>query len=270
MSAPLLYAIHGNLQTPAVWEKFSTALRDGQGEPVTWMREDLWAARARTFAGWAEAFCQRVEQERRDSAAAHNGCAVRPWLLGYSLGGRLTLHALLHRPELWRGVIVVAAHPGLTDEADKTARLDQDRRWAERFRTEPWKKLLTEWNAQAVFQRKDKPVKNPRPPRESDFDREQVARTFETFSLGGQNDLRPTLAALYQHRQAASAPPLLVLTGEHDAKFRAFGDELAGLGEAITHRVVPGAGHRVPWEAPAAFTRAVQDFIGGKEPVLMA
>ena len=72
-------------------------------------------------------------------------------LLGYSLGGRLALHALLHAPELWAGALVVGADTGLADPKEREARVRWDAAWAERFLNEPWEDVLRDWDAQAVF-----------------------------------------------------------------------------------------------------------------------
>src|SRR4051794_21774844 len=47
-------------------------------------------------------------------------------LLGYSLGGRIALHALLASPQLWSGAVIVSAHPGLTDDQERNDRLQAD------------------------------------------------------------------------------------------------------------------------------------------------
>jgi 2-succinyl-6-hydroxy-2,4-cyclohexadiene-1-carboxylate synthase len=247
-----------------VWEKFRGGVNGSDGGPLDWHTENLWDRRTQAlaadalrlgqnpFRAWARDFCARVEAEIAPSE--------RPWLLGYSLGGRLALHALLEAPALWRGVIVVGADSGLSNETEKASRLARDRRWAERFRTEPWENLLAEWDAQAVFGGR----KNSVGPREGEFDRASVARLFDAFSKGRQDDLLPTLADL-------TAPPVLFLAGADDPAFGAVGESLAAACPALTYRPVPGAAHRVPWEAPAAFTRALHDFIGsGREPVLIA
>ena len=255
-----LYAIHGNLQSPQVWAGLEAAF------PEAYVVVDLWESCSGLQLDdacwdWTKAFCGRVEMERRGEPA---------WLLGYSLGGRLALHALLHAPHLWRGVIAIGANPGLSSESEKASRLAHDQHWGERFRTEPWDELIREWDAQPVFQRHGTPIPNPCPPQEAYFDREKVAQLFDIFSLGRQDDLRPRLAELYTappapfpeaDKLAPVAPPLLYLSGQFDTKFRAFGDELTALGPGITHHVIPGAGHRVPWEQPEAFTQAVRMFI---------
>jgi pimeloyl-ACP methyl ester carboxylesterase len=51
--------------------------------------------------------------------------------------------------------------------------------------------------------------------------------------------------------------PVVVLTGEHDAKYVALGRRLAGALPAARLQIVPGAGHALPLEAPAAVAAAL-------------
>jgi 2-succinyl-6-hydroxy-2,4-cyclohexadiene-1-carboxylate synthase len=56
--------------------------------------------------------------------------------------------------------------------------------------------------------------------------------------------------------------PVLVVTGELDAKFDALGDRLArGIGGNATRAVVAGAGHTVHLEQPARFRAAVETWL---------
>ena len=43
-------------------------------------------------------------------------------LLGYSMGGRLALHALLDEPHPWQAAVIVSADPGSENEADRISR----------------------------------------------------------------------------------------------------------------------------------------------------
>jgi pimeloyl-ACP methyl ester carboxylesterase len=55
--------------------------------------------------------------------------------------------------------------------------------------------------------------------------------------------------------------PVLVLTGEHDDKFRALGDRLVSLLPAASCEVIPGAGHSVHLEQPVATADAVARWV---------
>ena len=61
-------------------------------------------------------------------------------LLGYSMGGRLALHMLSAdgAARRWRKAIIISASPGIVSLTERRRRLDNDRRWAERFRMENW------------------------------------------------------------------------------------------------------------------------------------
>ena len=59
---------------------------------------------------------------------------------------------------------------------------------------------------------------------------------------------------------ARSTVPVLVLAGEHDTKFRAIGERMAGLLSASTFEVIAGAGHSVHLEQPEATAAALADW----------
>lgn len=164
------------------------------------------------------------------------------FLIGYSMGGRIALHALLAAPNHWAGALIISAHPGLKT-AERAERISQDAAWAKRARNHDWPDFLKQWNEQNVLDSRADLAWGNRLFLESR--REAVARSFEQWSLGRQEDLREPLSKL--------ARPVLWMNGENDAKFSALGREMAALSPTITHQVVANAGHRVPWENPGEF-----------------
>ena len=173
----------------------------------------------------------------------------RPLLLGYSLGGRLALHALLADPSCWRGAVIVSAHLGLATEGERAARRADDARWAERFRTEPWDTVLDVWNARAVFGGRSVDLDR----REARYDRTALAHGLTAWSLGAQEKLDAKLAGI--------AVPVLWVAGGDDARYVAEGERAAKASPAIRLEIAPGAGHRVPWESPAWFADVVSEFV---------
>lgn len=232
-----LWCLHGNLQRPEVWEGLRENLESPQ---LIFKLENLMTTEATGFAHWTESFCEKV-------ASYSQGNHV---LLGYSLGGRLALHALLECPALWSGAIVVGADPGLKSEEAREVQLQRDRIWAERWLREAWESLWQAWDAQGVFAGRRNETERP----EWAYSRPQIARVFEIFSKGHQADLRPRLADL-------KAPPILYLSGEDDAKYRALGDELEAICPALSHKVIKDAAHRVPWENLVGFTEEINLFL---------
>lgn len=235
-----LWCIHGNLQRATVWAGFEGVF-GCVGVGLRLVCEDLWGSPAGSFAEWTEQFTQKVEQ-------ASDG--QPQWLMGYSQGGRLALHAVIARPELFRGVVVIGGDLGLENVADCPGRVRHDQWWGQRFLTEPWDELLAEWDGQGVFGGRP----NAAPRREGDFSREGVARLFDVFSKGRQAWLLPQLVRLH-------APPILFVAGAEDGKYGAIGERFAREVPAGQLAIIPNAAHRVPWENPAGFITAVQTFI---------
>ncbi|NEP16661.1 MAG: alpha/beta fold hydrolase [Leptolyngbya sp. SIO4C1] len=229
-----LWCLHGNLQTPAVW----ASLRSQLTLPLEIVAIDLWQTLAPSCAAWAQQFNRTV-------AAQAAGDRV---LLGYSLGGRLALQALVLQPRLWNGAIIIAADPGVADAAERAACRQHDRAWGQRFLTEPWAEVLAAWDSQPVF------AGRPNPQPRSQLSRSRVCQAFENYSKGRQADLRPALAQLRQ-------PPILYVTGSADVKYSTIGAELTKTCSVIEHAAIPQAAHRVPWEAPLAFTELITQFL---------
>ena len=236
-----IFCIHGNFQTAKVWQPLQERMKSDVSD-LEMVTEDLYAKQFEGFDEWTEDFCFRVESETNGENSI---------LLGYSLGGRLALHACLAKPDLWSGVIVVSGDPGSDGPDQKKLQLEKDKQWAKRFRSEPIESLLAEWDDLPVFCS----IPNSVPRNSEELDAEKTARLFEVFSKGRQRDLLPELSKV-------QAPPVLYLTGEKDEKYCELGEQLASSCPIVRHRIVPQAGHRVPWENPDSFVEAVLGFMG--------
>ena len=234
-----IFCIHGNFQTSKVWQSLEDRLK-AEISDLEVVAEDLYAKQFVGFDDWTEDFCNRVESEANGEKSI---------LLGYSLGGRLALHACLAKPDLWSGVTVVSSDAGSGGPDEKKLQLEKDKKWAERFRSEPMESLLAEWDDLPVFCS----IPNPVPRNPEELDAEKIARLFEVFSKGCQRDLLPELSKL-------QAPPVLYLSGENDKKYGELGEKLAASCPIVRHRVISQAGHRVPWENPESFARVLIDF----------
>lgn len=228
----MIWALHGAFGDAEDWDDLGNAFGPGSLVAV-----DLWAdEQDLPPRAWAEEFCRHVEL-----------VDPSPVLLGYSMGARLGLHTLIADPGLWKGAILVAAHPGLTDQDDRLARRELDRRWVERFDELPWSAFWQEWTNQPVLAtRRDRLL----PP-----DRAARRRGLEVWSLSRQDDLRPELGRI--------ECPVVWVTGELDEKFTAIGSTAVPLIPQGRQVVIPGAGHRVPWDAPTAFVELVEKFVAG-------
>jgi 2-succinyl-6-hydroxy-2,4-cyclohexadiene-1-carboxylate synthase len=225
-----LCAIHGFLGRPLDWSELFSDFHAA----------DLFS---RKFLG---------DSPSLDSAAKRINSSTkrRPRvLLGYSLGGRIGMHALTSQPKSWDAAVIISAHPGLAeaDLAGREARIKQDEDWARRFESDDWGTVLRDWNAQPVFSGVASPIKRDA------SDRTLLAQALRAWSLGRQADLRPALKSL--------KIPVLFMAGERDSKFTALASECAALSSSFRSVIVPGAGHRVPWEKPSQFLNELTKFL---------
>lgn len=157
--------------------------------------------------------------------------------MGYSLGGRLALHALIDSPQQWSEAIIISAHPGLA-EGVRAKRREEDAIWAKRFLEEPWSDVLQAWNNREVFAH-DKPVVR----KEQNFSRSLLAQALTTWSLGNQKDLAEAIGKLPM--------PITWVVGEYDTKFVSEAMRLSFANPSSRVIIVPGAGHRIDFETVA-------------------
>lgn len=178
-------------------------------------------------------------------------------LLGYSMGGRLVLHALLEPDHPWQAAVIVSAHPGLENDLDRSARLAHDSNWAAKAFAGDWKNFLDDWNAQPVLG--GALHRDPDSARRLAASRREISRGFLDWSLGAQEPLWDRLGEI--------SIPVLWIAGEQDAKFAGLARRAASLLPDSFLAIAPGAGHRVPWEAETWFAETVASFLRlGKLP----
>ena len=237
-----LFCIHGNFQTPSVWKPLADNLKT-RNVNLDVIPINLENYSFDGFDRWVDDFCNSVQ-----TLAGQE----KSFLLGYSLGGRLALHASLHNPNLWQGMIIVGADPGLESQEEKKLQLDKDRSWAERLKREPLEKLVDEWDAQSVFCG----IRNQAPRNLGEMNPDRLSQQFKVFSKGIQQNLAPKLAELKR-------PPILFLSGDKDDKYQKVGEKLAKSSSVVNTQAVPDSGHRVPWENPESFVRVLIDFAFG-------
>lgn len=167
-------------------------------------------------------------------------------LLGYSMGGRLALGALV-AGATYRRAIIVSAGLNLEQDQARNERRASDEQWARRFESGEWDEVMSEWNDQPVF------GGHAVPRREQDFERESLARGLRAWSPGLLPALAPSLQAI--------DVPILWIAGERDHRYVEEGRRAVALLPQAGLSIAPGAGHRVPWEEPEWFVERVVAFL---------
>ena len=229
----MIWALHGAVGMPEDWRAFSSEMSGVRSL-------DLWGI----TGGVSKSL-----QETGDAIAGEvSRVDDSPVLLGYSMGGRLALHALLARPELWKAAIIVSAHPGLSDANERSQRREKDARWAELARSGEWSAFLEKWENQGVLTGGQMPDRMPLAAH-----RAAVAQSFIDWSLGAQSDLTNNLTRI--------SCPVLWLTGERDEKFTRLAELAVPNLPRASHHVISSCGHRVPWEKPGEFAEACRQFL---------
>lgn len=227
-----LYALHGFLGRPDDWWDIFKEHTLNQYLEVL----DLFADNVLPLDAWTTKIACQISDEKVSSQRV---------LMGYSLGGRLALHLALHRPQDWEAIVIISAHPGLSNEEDRMIRLAQDEEWAKRFQSEPWDSLMQEWNGRQVFQRDRFSFER----KESDFKRDILAAALRSWSLGNQQDLSQSLSKL--------SCPVFWIAGEEDIVYALQAQKIQN-GRYLRHPqsrvwLAPGCGHRVPWQNTERF-----------------
>jgi len=232
-----LVLVHGFTQTSRSWDGVATELADRREV----MRVDLpghggSSALRLSFADTAEAIGQA------------GGTAV---YVGYSLGGRLCLRLALDRPDLVEALVLVGASPGLDDPGARATRRGADEALAVEIEADGTPAFVERWLRQPMFAglevaTTDRATRERNPP-------EGLAAALRLLGTGIQEPLWDRLGELTM--------PVLLVVGDHDAKFGALADRMAAAMSRPLVVRIPGAGHAAHLEQPLEWTRAVEAFL---------
>lgn len=209
-----MVGLHGFLGLPSDWREFEFV------DPVS-----IWDEPILPFDQWARCFNSKY----------------RGKLVGYSMGGRLALHALLDNPKNWEAAIFISTHPGNGFDQE---RINNDERWAEKFETYPWNQIINEWELQGVFGQ-DPIIQR----HEKSFSRYKLAQSLRIWTLGRQKRLTEQIAQL--------DVPILWITGERDEKFVEQASKLFFKNPQSEKITIPNCGHRIQWNAPLQLKQVI-------------
>jgi len=229
----MIWALHGNLGHPSDWQGIREAMPE-----ATFVTPNLWEGAIVPFGEWAK----RLNEEVRGDPC--------PVILGYSLGARLAMHAILEPVNPWKAAIFLSAHPGLEQTGERSFRTTADRQWAELLREGHCENFLEGWNAQGPLE--GEPISGEQSAVLTSYP-EAIAKGFDVWSLGNQEDLRAALAS--------SPVPQLWVAGAEDRKFSAIMRQAAAGNPSATYAEIEGSGHRVPLRNPAGLAECVRRFL---------
>lgn len=243
MTAPAdsrLVLAHGFTQTARSWDLVRTLLA-----------ERNLVADAVDLPGHGSAAALRADlYQSADHLVAAGGTAT---YVGYSMGGRVALHAALRHPAHVERLVLIGATAGLDDAGERAQRRMADEQLADHLLDVGIEQFIDEWLATPLFAH----LADAQAQRDI-----RLANSAEglasSLRLAGTGTQQP----LWDRLDQVTAPTLL-LVGEHDAKFRAIADRLHHALPTSRLEVIAGSGHSVHLEQPEqtvdAMTRWLAD-----------
>jgi 2-succinyl-6-hydroxy-2,4-cyclohexadiene-1-carboxylate synthase len=232
-----LVLLHGFTQTRQSWRRTIAAL-DGRYRAV-----------APDLPGHG------LMSERRPASLAATLAYLRalhdaPHLLaGYSMGGRIALHAALARPQSVRRLVLIGASPGLADPRERAARRSADDALADRIEAEGVEAFAAEWARLALWDGQSDAV---RAAAHADRLRNSAAGLADALRGLGTGVLPPVW-----DRLGELAMPVVLVVGERDAKFLAVAQRMAERIPDARVVTIAGAGHAAQLERPDEVAAAI-------------
>jgi 2-succinyl-6-hydroxy-2,4-cyclohexadiene-1-carboxylate synthase len=177
-------------------------------------------------------------------------------LIGYSMGGRIALHYAVRHPEGVTRLVLESASPGIEGDFERSARREADAALADRIEALGVERFVDEWEQLPLFASRQTLPERDRAlvrTRRLTNDAASLAAALRGLGTGSLPSLWDNLSDLYV--------PTLIVVGELDAKFVDVGERMAAALPLGQLAIVPGAGHAVHREDPAAWCAEVSTFL---------
>lgn len=184
--------------------------------------------------------------------------AEAPFVLGYSMGGRVALSLAVAAPRDVKKMVLIGATPGLSTPAERSNRQAADDVRAQRIESIGVSAFLDEWARVPIIatQARIAPmVRCAMRAARRGHRAEGLAASLRGMGTG-------VMPSLWSRLSEARCPTLLV-TGAEDAKFGDIAREMVARMPAATHLVIPGAGHCAHLEAPERALPLIAEWLGG-------
>ncbi|WP_301098174.1 2-succinyl-6-hydroxy-2,4-cyclohexadiene-1-carboxylate synthase [Otariodibacter sp.] len=198
--------------------------------------------------------CQDFQEMRAilDKTLNHLLAQQPFWLVGYSLGGRIALdYTIQLKPSNLLGIILEGANIGLKTDEEKALRWNNDKAWAERFRTENFSDVLKEWYQQPVFANLDPDKRlDLIEKRQKNNEGKQIAPMLEATSLAKQN---------FYGNYSWNKSIIHFLIGEKDEKFKNMAKQYK-----LPYQLIDNVGHNTHQASPERFANSLLNIINRK------
>ena len=176
--------------------------------------------------------------------------------LGYSMGGRLALYLACRLPQLVRSLILESASPGIIDQCERKARIEQDTSLAQRIEREGIARFVDHWQSIPLFDTQKRLPEEVRSALRSQRLKNSaagLANSLRGMGTGVQPELWSELEFLKM--------PVLLITGEDDRKFTSINRRMAAAISGSRLETVPNTGHTVHLESADLYGDLVLNFL---------
>jgi 2-succinyl-6-hydroxy-2,4-cyclohexadiene-1-carboxylate synthase len=230
MAPPAVLLLHGFTHTGASWDPVIAAL----GERYRPLAPDLRGHGARS-----ELEPVTLDAVIDDIAALP---AARFTLVGYSMGGRIALHAALALAGRVERLVLIGASPGIREPRARAERRRGDERLAAEIERQQIDEFARRWAATPVLAGQPPSVAAAAYADRLRSTPAGLARALRGLGTGALPSLWDRLGELVM--------PVALVAGERDERFRAIAVEMAEALPTAELLVVPEVGHAVHLEAP--------------------
>jgi len=237
-AGPRVVLLHGFTQTGRSWAPIAADLATDH---------EVVAVDLPGHGGSGSVHADLVESARQVAELGGRGSYV-----GYSLGGRVALQLALDHPDVVERLVLVSTTAGIEDDAQRAARRTADEALADDIERDGVDAFLGRWLAHPLFATLDATLAGL-----DDRRRNTAEGLAASLRLSGTGTMHPLW-----DRLGELDLPLLVVSGELDAKFCTIGERLvADIGPNASMTVIQRAGHAVPFEQPDKSVVAMRRFL---------
>jgi 2-succinyl-6-hydroxy-2,4-cyclohexadiene-1-carboxylate synthase len=173
--------------------------------------------------------------------------------VGYSMGGRLVLHAALEEPARWRALALVGVRAGVEDAV---ARARADAELADWIEAHSIEEVVDRWESSPVFETQSPALRAAQRPGRLSHDPARLASDLRRF---GQGALPPVW-----DRLGELDLPVLLIAGELDEPYVDAAERMAALMPRAEQRTVPACGHAPQIEDPDSVATALREFLDAR------
>ncbi|MCG7342517.1 2-succinyl-6-hydroxy-2,4-cyclohexadiene-1-carboxylate synthase [Sporosarcina sp. ACRSL] len=248
---PAVVFLHGFTGTSATWKEVRNELK-GKYRTIT---VDLTGHGNTTVPESPERYSMEEQIEDLEALFVQLGLDTF-YVVGYSMGGRIALAYTIHYPKRVKALFLESSSPGLKEERDRIERRKADKLLAQKIMENGIVSFVDKWENIPLFEsQKSLPAEKKQAVRNERLQQSEtgLANSLLGIGTGSQKSYWESLHSIPN--------PVLLMTGELDAKFVGIAREMQALSPMWRHIVVPEAGHAIHVEKPRIFATMIMEYM---------